>query len=97
MRLTILPSAGEDLAAAFHFYENQQAGLGDYFRESLIADIEVLRQLAGHHRKVFGFYRVLAKKFPYAIYYSMDAGEICVRSVLDCRRDPGHIRNRLKG
>jgi len=56
-----------------------------------------LRQLAGHHRKVFGFYRVLAKKFPYAIYYSMDAGEICVRSVLDCRRDPVHIRNRLKG
>jgi hypothetical protein len=42
MRVALLPSAWDDLAAAFRFYENQQAGLGDYFRESLIAEIEPL-------------------------------------------------------
>jgi hypothetical protein len=34
MRILILPSARDDLSDEFEFYERQQAGLGDYFRES---------------------------------------------------------------
>ncbi len=43
MTIVILPSAREDLAAGFEFYEEQGAGLGGYFLESLFSDIDSLR------------------------------------------------------
>jgi hypothetical protein len=37
---------------------------------------------------VFEFHRLLAKRFPYAVYYRID-GETCiVFRVLDCRQEP---------
>jgi hypothetical protein len=50
----------------------------------------------GIHRKAFGFHRLLAKRFPYGIYYEIEKDEIRVRAVLDCRRDPKWIRQKLK-
>jgi hypothetical protein len=35
MKIVILPSARDDLADGYQFYENQEAGLGNYFLESL--------------------------------------------------------------
>ena len=43
MTILILPSARDDLSDGFDFYERQQAGLGDYFQESLFSDIESLQ------------------------------------------------------
>ena len=96
MTLVILPSAREDLAAGSDFYEQQEAGAGTYFLESLFSDIDSLRLYAGIHRKVFGFHRLLSKRFPYAIYYAVEAGTVCVRAVLDCRRDPAWIQRYLR-
>ena len=67
MKIVILPSAREDLADGFEFYEQQEAGLGSYFLESLFSDIDSLRLYAGIHRQVFGNHRLLSKRFPYAI------------------------------
>jgi hypothetical protein len=96
MILRILPSARDDLAEGFAFYEAQQPGLGTYFLESLFSDIESVKLFVGVHRKVFGFHRLLSKRFPYAVYYSCEAHEVLIRAVLDCRRDPSWIRRRLK-
>lgn len=96
MKVSILPSAWDDLADGFHFYEQQQPGLGDDFRESLIAEIETLEQTAGIHRQIFGWHRQLAPRFPYAVYYSIAADHVIIRAVLDCRRDPRWIRRKLK-
>jgi len=96
MKITILPSAQSDLANGFEFYENQEAGLGSYFMESLFSDIDSLKLYGGIHRKVFGYYRSLSKRFPYAVYYSLEAETLLVRAVLDCRRDPGRIRASLE-
>ncbi|HTG44616.1 MAG TPA: type II toxin-antitoxin system RelE/ParE family toxin [Verrucomicrobiae bacterium] len=96
MTLNILPSTQEDLAAGFAFYEQQQSGVGRYFLESLISDIDSLAVTAGVHRKVFGFHRLLAKAFPYAIYYTFDQGTVEIRAVLDCRRNPSAIRQSLQ-
>ena len=70
--------------------------MGAYFLETLFSDIDSLRLYAGIHSKVFGFHRLLSNRFPYAVYYSMNAEEVAVRAVLDCRRDPVRIRARLK-
>ena len=40
MRVRILDTARDDLIQGFHFYEQQESGLGDYFLSSLYADIE---------------------------------------------------------
>jgi plasmid stabilization system protein ParE len=96
MRLRILESAKEDLIEGYHFYEEQTPGLGAYFLDLLFADIDSLVVYAGIHSKVNGSYRVLSKRFPFAIYYDLHIDEVQVHAVLDCRRRPSWIRNRLK-
>ncbi len=95
MNITILPSARDDLANGFDFYERQREGLGNYFYESLFSDIESLRLYAGIHLTVFGFYRLLSKRFPFAAYYDIEGQTIRIWAVLDCRQDPVSIRRRL--
>ncbi len=95
MTITILPSAKEDLAQGFAFFEAQAEGLGSYFLESLFSDIDSLKIYAGVHRRVFGFHRLLSKRFTFAVYYSVEPGAAHVHAVLDCRRDPAWTRKRL--
>ena len=95
MTIVILPSAKADLAAGFAFFEEQQAGLGAYFLESLFSDIDSLKIYAGVHRRVFGYHRLLSQRFTFAVYYSVETGTAYVRAVLDCRRDPARLRERL--
>lgn len=46
--------------------------------------------------KYFGFYRMLSKRFPYAIYYKIEnESEVIVYRVLDLRRDPKRIKSSL--
>jgi hypothetical protein len=97
MKIRILSSAFNDLADGRDFYERQGEGLGGYFLDSLFSDIDSLTLYAGIHRKVFGFHRLLSKRFPHAIYYQVEAGsETVVYRVLDCRQNPAKIRAALK-
>lgn len=96
MKVEILPSAREDLAAGFAFYEKQRAGPGGYFLDSLFADIDSLAISGGTHRSVFGLHRLLGRTFPFAVYYAVASDTARVKAVLDCRRDPTWIRAKLK-
>ena len=64
MKIKILSSAVEDLYAGRLFYETQAEGVGDYFFDSLFSDIDSLILFAGIHLKVWGFYRLLSRRFP---------------------------------
>jgi hypothetical protein len=96
MRIKILPSAIQDLADGRSFYEQQTSGVGDYFMDSLFSDIDSLALYGGIHRLSFGCFVMLAKRFPYAIYYKMEADAAIVWRVLDCRRDPAWTRKQMK-
>jgi hypothetical protein len=96
MKIFILPVAMDDLAEGFLFYEKQEVGLGDYFLNSLLADVDSLKLYAGIHRKMFGFHRLLSSRFPFGVYYETKMEQIFVRAILDCRRDPKWIRQKLK-
>ncbi|MFH1146309.1 MAG: type II toxin-antitoxin system RelE/ParE family toxin [Pseudomonadota bacterium] len=97
MKIRILESAREDLKQGFYFYESQERSIGSYFLESLFSDIESLRLFAGIHGAHFGkYHRLLSKRFPFAVYYRIEKDEVRVYTVLDCRRDPAWIRNRLQ-
>jgi hypothetical protein len=89
MKVRILSSAFNDLASGRAFYEDQGAGLGDYFYDSVFSDIDSLVLYGGIHSKISGCHRLLTRRFPYAVYYKMDEdGGVIVFRVLDCRQDP---------
>ena len=96
MNLRILPSAMQDLRRGREFYARQSGSLGDYFLDSLFSDIDSLELYAGVHAQFFGYYRLLAKRFPFAIYYKMDGSACIVWRVLDCRQKPAKIARALK-
>lgn len=95
MQINILDVAERDLEEGYRFYERQHPGLGTYFRDSLYSDIDSLSYFAGIHHQVFNHYRLLSKRFPFAIYYELDKDAVLVKAVLDCRKNPSWIRNRL--
>lgn len=95
--IKILQSARADLVDGYRFYERQAAGVGRYFLDSLYSDIESLQISAGVHAKRFDRYHCLfSRRFPYAVYYRIVEDQIRIYAVLDCRRSPGRIRDRLK-
>jgi len=96
MTVKILDEAEQDLADGYRFYECQQPGLGDYFLDSLFSDIDSLQLSAGMHFRYFGYHRLLSKRFPWAIYYRVARKTARVYAVLDCRRNPATIRDRLQ-
>ena len=96
MKIKILESAKQDLLEGYFFYEKQREGVGEYFISSLFSDIESLRLYAGVHQKMFEFYRMLSKRFPYAVYYKIKNDEIVIYAVLDCRQNPKKVEKTLK-
>ena len=95
MKIQILDEAQQDLVDGFQFYESQSEGLGDYFLDSIFSDIDSLQICAGIHGLQFGYHRLLAKRFPFAIYYRIENQVVRVYAILDCRRNPAWARNRL--
>ncbi len=96
MKIEILDQAVPDLIEGFHFYEDQQAGLGSYFLTNLYADIESLRLYAGIHRQAYRqYHRLLSGRFPFAVFYTLGDKTVFIHAVVDCRRNPAWIRRRL--
>ena len=91
----LLAEAVDDLAQGRSFYDAQELGVGDYFVESVLGDLAVLRLHAGIHRRVYGFHRLLCLTFPFAVYYEISATGVNVVAVLDMRRNPTWIRESL--
>jgi hypothetical protein len=94
-QVIVLEEAEEDLEQGRAFYDKCEFGIGNYFIDSLIADFESLRIYAGIHGRHYGFYRMLSKRFPFAVYYEIVKDSAVVVAVLDMRREPAWIRNRL--
>jgi len=70
MKIVYLKAAKQDLLEGFSFYESKKEGLGPYFLESIYSDIDSLYLYAGIHSMHFEkYYRLLSKRFPFAIYY----------------------------
>jgi plasmid stabilization system protein ParE len=96
MRIKILESATQDLIHGFKFYERQGIDLGSYFMDSLFSDIDSLLISAGIHSIHFRKYRLLSKRFPFAIYYTIQDDIVLIYAVLDCRQNPRRASQKLK-
>ena len=69
MTVVILEDAAEDLELGRRFYESCEAGVGDYFTESILFDLDSLVLFAGIHPIHLRFHRMLSRRFPFGIYY----------------------------
>jgi plasmid stabilization system protein ParE len=95
MKVQILPAALMDLTEGRDFYDRQGEGLGQYFLDSLFADIDSLTLYGGIHSAHWGYHRMLSRRFPYAIYYRVTENIVVVWRVLDCRQRPTKTRRAL--
>jgi len=86
--IQVLSEAEVDLEDGRSFYEKQEKGIGNYFWDSLISDIESLIIYAGVHSKEYGYHRMTSKRFPYSIYYSIEGDTAYVIAVLPERKNP---------
>ena len=93
----VLKEVINDLNDGKTFYDQREIGVGDYFWDSLLADIESLIIYAGIHYREHGLYRMLTKRFPYAVYYEVVDDNAYVLAVLPMRRSPAWIKRKLKG
>jgi len=71
MIVKISNDAENDIREGYWFYEEQSDGLGDYFRDCIIADIDSLAFHRGVHEVAYGYHRMLSIRFSFAIYYSV--------------------------
>ena len=78
MNIRILDEAEQDLVDGFRFYDLQEEDLGDYFLDSLFADIDSLHLYAGAHSIHFDYHRLLSKRFPFAVYYRVEGETVNV-------------------
>ena len=96
MNIKILASASQDLIDGYWFYEKQSAGIGKYFLDTLFSDIDSLIVNTGIHPVSFKqYHRLLSKRFPFAVYYAIEGESVLIYAVLDCRRSPAWIRDKL--
>lgn len=90
-KIQLLAEAVRDMETGKSFYDKQQQGVGEYFWDSLLADIESLLIHAGVHTRVFGYHRMLSRRFPYAIYYEVSEEIARVIAILPARRNPAWL------
>jgi plasmid stabilization system protein ParE len=96
IKIQLLHSAVEDLDLGRRFYDQQSEGLGAQFLDSLFSEIDSLARYGGIHKQVFGYHRLLAQQFPFAIYYKTDEESgVLVYRVLDLRQSPHSVRKAL--
>ena len=96
MNIVITVSAAGDIADGYQFYEEKEKGLGSYFEASIFSDLRSLHLYAGIHQSSFArYYRKVCSTFPFEIFYRIEDNTVIVYAVLDLRRDPDWISQRL--
>ena len=94
-RLLIRPEAEFDLAAAYRWYDDKDAGLGEEFLRTVEASLRGIQKYPLTHQTIYKeIRRALTKRFPYGIFYLIDNDTVSVLGVLHARRDPAVIKDR---
>ncbi len=91
MNVEVLDEARLDIVDGVAFYDRLSDGAGDYFYQRIFDDIESLSETAGIHETHFGYYRKIATRHPFLIYYSITENGVEVLAVLDGRSRPSDI------
>jgi plasmid stabilization system protein ParE len=95
LELIIRPEAEADALEAYRWYSDQLPGLGDEFLAEIDRALETIHAHPQATRKLHReFRRVLTRRFPYAVFYAVQADRIVVFAILHTARDPRLWRKR---
>ncbi len=95
-KLEIKEEARKDILEASQWYEEQQEGLGQRFRENTSNHLQYLTNYPLSHQCKYKENReVLIKNFPYVIVYRVvNDNTVIVLSVAHCKQHPAKKRKR---
>jgi len=95
-RIDAEPAVDSDVEAAFNWYEAEEPGLGTEFIDELRAAYDRIAEGPFRYQELrSGVRRALTRRFPYAIYFAVEAELIVVLAVLHARRDPAEWQRRI--
>ena len=78
-----------DIESAFGWYEAEDTGLGQEFLEQLrLVYRRILENPLAYEEQRSGIRRGLMRRFPYAVYFSVEDETILILAVLHTARDP---------
>lgn len=90
------PAVELDIEAAFNWYEGEEAGLGFEFLDELrSAYRRILDSPFGYQDLRSGIRRALTRRFPYAVFFSVEGQTIVILAVLHTAREPAEWQRRI--
>lgn len=92
------PELVDDVAEAFHWYEERAEGLGQDLVRKYYAAIAAAERNPELFQEVHSdFRRVLLRRFPYALYFRLEGDVIIFVLLFPCVRNPRLLRKKLRG
>ena len=89
MNLRYTDRAKNDLELSFEWYEKQRRGLGFEFLDCIeIAIKEILTFPEMLQICYLNFRRIVIRRFPFSVFYTIEDKEIIIHSVFDNRQNP---------
>jgi plasmid stabilization system protein ParE len=94
-QLIISPEAEFDIQEAFEWYEQRDSGLGSEFVRAIDACLALIgRNPLAYpivHQEVR---RLLIRRFPYGLIYTLEEGTVTIIACFHVKRDPKQWQNR---
>ena len=89
-RVLVRPAAAADIEDAYEWYESRQSGLGDKFLDALHAVHDRLLERPEAYPVLHRDTRrvLIARRFPYALFYRLYDDTVVVVACFHARRDP---------
>ena len=96
--IIVKPIVFLDLDEAMLWYENEQKGLSLRFFKSFETAIKTIKRNPNAFVEVTpGVKRILLRKFPYKVFYTVSENTIFILGVFHSKRSNAFIRKKLKG
>ena len=95
--LQFLPEVEEDVISGHFWYETKSRGLGEDFLRMFYACANEIPWNPLRYPKVYrDFRRRLLRRFPYAIYFTIEEYQIIVFGLFHCARNPQAVNATLQ-
>lgn len=95
--IEVKPIVWFDLEEAISWYENERQGLGEQFFQNFEIAKERIQKNPNRYRSIIpGVKRILIKRFPYKVFYTISGNTIFILAVIHVKRSNAFIRKRMK-
>ncbi len=90
------PSVRSEIDQAYCWYEAQQEGRGEDFLRTIREALDRIQDFPEMHPAIYhDVRRVLIRRFPYGVYYTVETDHITVVAVYHGKRDPAGWQSRI--